>query len=374
MTNDPIDRYRLRRPDGVATPALVVYPKLIDVNLARLVGRARDPERLRLHVKTHKTPQIVERALAFGVAKHKCATLAEAAMLAAVGAADIVIAYPLVGPNIARFVALVERYPNVRFRPIADHADPLAHLANAVNQRGHAVEVLLDLDVGMGRTGVAPGPAALDLYGRLATTPGVAPGGLHIYDGHVNDEDAAIRRARAAKIVEELLPFIEKIDGLGLPIPRMVCGGTGTFPFWSEQAQTDRRVECSPGTLVLNDAGYARKYADLDFAPAAALLTRIVSKPKPNRLTLDLGSKALASDSAVSERVCLLDLPDAVIVSQSEEHLVVESPRAEAFAAGQMLYGWPNHICPTVALYPFLLVVEEGEVTGHWRVAARDRD
>jgi len=374
MTTDPIDRYRLRRPDAVLTPALAVYPKLIEANLARLVGRAGDPERLRLHVKTHKTPQIVERALDFGIAKHKCATLAEAAMLAAAGAADVVIAYPLVGPNIARFVALVEQFPNVRFRPIADHADSIAHLASALHQRGHAVEALLDLDVGMGRTGVAIGPVAQDMYWRLATTPGLSAGGLHIYDGHVNDSDVNVRRAKAAKIVEDVLPLLEKIDALGLPMPRLVCGGSGTFPFWAELAQTDRRIECSPGTLVLNDAGYSRRYADLDFPPAAALLTRVVSQPRSNRLTLDLGSKAVSSDSPVTERVRLLDLPDAVIVSHSEEHLVVETPRAKSMNPGQLLYAWPNHICPTVALYPSLLVVEEGDVTGRWQVAARDRD
>jgi D-serine deaminase-like pyridoxal phosphate-dependent protein len=131
-------------------------------------------------------------------------------------------------------------------------------------------------------------------------------------------------------------------------------------------------VECSPGTCVFWDFGYGSKLPDLDFLPAALLLTRVISKPGPNLLCLDLGHKAVASENP-HPRVQLLNLPEAKAVGHSEEHLVVETERAHEFAVGDCLYGNPWHICPTVALHGQAVVVRNGQVTERWRVAARER-
>ena len=131
-------------------------------------------------------------------------------------------------------------------------------------------------------------------------------------------------------------------------------------------------VECSPGTCVFWDAGYARNLPDLDFLPAAVLLTRVVSKPTPNRLCLDLGHKAVASEMP-HPRGVFLDLDDAKPVVHSEEHLVIETSRADHFAVGDCLYGIPWHICPTVALHREAVVVRKGRAEERWKVIARDR-
>ncbi|MDQ3624097.1 MAG: D-TA family PLP-dependent enzyme, partial [Verrucomicrobiota bacterium] len=151
-------------------------------------------------------------------------------------------------------------------------------------------------------------------------------------------------------------------------VAALVAGGTPTFPFHATQA--DR--ECSPGTTVLWDFGYGDAFADLPFSPAAVLLTRVISKPGANRLCLDLGHKAVAAENP-HPRVRLLELPDAVAVTHSEEHLVIETPRAGEFAVGDALHGIPRHVCPTVALHSEAVVVRDGAAAETWPIAARAR-
>ena len=114
--------------------------------------------------------------------------------------------------------------------------------------------------------------------------------------------------------------------------------------------------------------------------PAAVLITRVVSRPgspspisPTKRVTLDLGTKAVASDPAVERRVKLLDFPDHRVVGHNEEHLVVESPDGDRFNPGDVVYALPGHVCPTVALHKELLVAEGGKIVDRWLVAARDR-
>jgi D-serine deaminase-like pyridoxal phosphate-dependent protein len=123
---------------------------------------------------------------------------------------------------------------------------------------------------------------------------------------------------------------------------------------------------------VFWDSGYGNKLRDLDFLPAALVLTRVVSKPGGNRLCLDLGHKALGSEMP-HPRVQFLNLPDYNALTHSEEHLVIESAEADRFNIGDCLYGVPRHICPTVALYSSATVIENHQIVGSWKVAARER-
>ena len=153
-------------------------------------------------------------------------------------------------------------------------------------------------------------------------------------------------------------------------MPRLVIGGTPTFPIHAELDVPG--VECSPGTIMLQDHGYSERYPDLPFTPAALLLTRVISRPRPGRLCLDLGHKAVAADPA-GPRVRLLDIDDARPVMHSEEHLVIETAHADEFPIGTPLLAMPTHICPTVALHRRADVIEDGELVARWEVTARDR-
>jgi D-serine deaminase-like pyridoxal phosphate-dependent protein len=124
----------------------------------------------------------------------------------------------------------------------------------------------------------------------------------------------------------------------------------------------------------LQDHGYGTRFTDIEgFQPAALLLTRVISRPTANRITLDLGYKAVASDPPAGKRCVLLNVPDYEPVLQNEEHLVVETPAAGHFQPGDDVYALPTHICPTCAMHRQAYVVEAGKVTGTWGIVARDR-
>jgi D-serine deaminase-like pyridoxal phosphate-dependent protein len=358
--------------ESIPSPSLLVFEAAVARNLDRMIAIAGQPDRLRPHVKTHKMPELVRRVEAAGVSRHKCATLAEAAMIARAGGRDILIAYPLVGPNPALLADLVAAYPKTIFRATVDSAEAAAALDAAFDGADHPLPVLMDLDVGMGRTGVRFGREARELYAFLADLPNLAPDGLHAYDGHLGIPDLAERTASAHAVEDQVLMLRDQFRAWGFPVPRIVLGGTPSFPIHAALDEPD--IELSPGTCLLHDAGYARKFPDLPFETAAALLTRVVSRPGPGRVCLDLGHKAVAGDPPAGARVFLPALPDATFPIHSEEHLVAASDRAESLPIGTALLAIPVHICPTCALHRSALVIDaDGREIGEWDVAARDR-
>jgi D-serine deaminase-like pyridoxal phosphate-dependent protein len=368
-----MNRYRLNDPSRYFSPSLLVERTLVRRNLEAMIALAGGAERLRPHVKTHKMPAIVWMCEELGISKHKCATIAEAEMVAGAGGTDVLLAYPLVGPNIARFARLIRKYPETTFRVLVDH--PVAAEALAAGMQEQEVErpvpVLIDLEVGMGRTGIAPDDSAVALATLIARLPHLVLDGLSCYDGHIHDHDLEARRQSAASGIERTLALRARLEGLGLPVPRLVMGGTPTFPVHAALAEPG--IECSPGTCTLHDIGYATRYPDLPFTPAAVLLGRVISQPRPGRICLDLGHKAVAADPPAGTRLTLLDVPDAVLGTHSEEHLVVETPDAARFLPGTPVLALPTHICPTCALHRRAYVIEDGDLVDEWEIAARDR-
>jgi D-serine deaminase-like pyridoxal phosphate-dependent protein len=365
--------YKLSDVSGVFSPSLVLFPELIRRNIARVVEMAGGPQRLRPHVKTHKTREIARMLIDAGVTKHKCATIAEAEMLGTVGAPDVLIAYPLVGPNLGRLVELIRKYPQTQFSVLIDHPDATQALSDTMAKAGLTVGVLMDLDVGQHRTGIPVGDGAAALYELAGTRPGLRPNGFQLYDGHNNQPDRAEREAAVRAFIQPVLDLRAAVEKKGVPVPRLVCGGTPSFPVYAHMTDVPG-IECSPGTFVLHDAGYGPKYADLaGITPAAVLVTRVISRPTPDRVTLDLGNKAVGSDPPMANRVHLLDFPEYKVVGHNEEHLIVETPAAANYKPGDVVYALPGHICPTMALHRDVLVAEGGKITDRWAVASRDR-
>lgn len=367
----PDTRYQIDDTSSLLSPSLVIFRDLVEANLAEMVRIAGSPARLRPHCKTHKMREIIELQLARGITKHKAATMAEVEMLAQAGVKDIFWAYNPVGPNIGRVAAFVQEYPDVRLSVTGDHPRPIAQFAEAIAPTGQTVEVLLDIDSGMHRTGMACGPQARKLYEQIVASQGLRPGGFHLYDGQNNQKDPAERRTAVEAVYKTAAAFRDELVAAGFPVPRIVAGGTASFPIYSRIK--DPTLELSPGTIVLHDWGYSDMYPDLAFTPAAMLLTRVISRPTENRVTLDLGYKAVASDPPASNRLRFPDLPDAKAILQNEEHLVIETAEADRFLPGDQLWAIPRHICPTSALHKDVYVVSDGRIVGKWQVAARDR-
>ena len=360
--------YVIDREDVVTSPALLVYPDRMSENIRRMVEMAGRPSRLRPHLKTTKLPQVVQALLAQGIDRFKVATIAEAEMAARSGAPDVLLAYQPVGPNVGRLIDLIETFPATRFLALADDEGAIRALSAAAVARRVTIPLLLDLDTGMHRSGIAPGPPAAALYAVIASLPGLEARGFQVYDGHVRERDVARRKAQCDEEFAPVQTLREELTRQGLRVPLVVAGGSPTFPAHAQRPD----VECSPGTLVFSDLGTARNFPDLDFLPAALVFTRVVSHPGSGRVCVDLGHKAVAAENP-HPRVDFLNLPGAQAVGHSEEHLVLETPRAAEFPVGSSLYGLPWHICPTVALHDEAVIVRDGTVVDRWPVTARTR-
>ena len=350
----------------VDSPALLIYPERAEENVRRMIAIAGGPERLCPHVKTHKLAELVRMQMALGITKFKCATIAEAEMIARCRAANVVLAHQPVGPKVQRFIQLIKKFPETSFATIVDDESAIRTLSGAAVQAGAVIKLLLDLDCGMQRSGIAPGPKAATLYRLIESLPGLEAHGFHAYDGHIDDIDVAVRTRNCDEAFTAVAALRRDVSDLA--VPRIISGGTPTFPIHARRPD----VECSPGTSILWDASYGIQCPDLKFLNAALVLTRVISKPAENRLCLDLGHKAIAAEKP-HPRVQFLNLPDAKAITHSEEHLVVETSRASDFQVGDVLYGIPRHVCPTVALHAEAVVVRNGVTNERWKVASRDR-
>lgn len=361
------EAYRVENAEEVDSPALLVYPDLIAQNIRRAVAMV-NPERgtfLRPHVKTHKTPQIVRMMIDVGIDRFKCSTIAEAEMLGQAGAADVLLAYQPTAPKVARLAELRKKFPDTIFSCLVDNQTT----AETLSERfvDDPLPVFLDLNVGMHRTGTSP-EATFALYEHSASLPGIRVVGLHAYDGHIHAADVRQRKEEADAafaLVEDVLKAIGAYQDAALTL---VVGGSPTFPFHARR----EGVECSPGTFPLWDAGYATAFPDLEFVPAALLLSRVISVIDAQHLCLDVGSKAVAADAAWP-RLVFPEHPEAEALRQSEEHLVVRVPDTSAARVGDVWWGVPLHICPTVNLYESLHVVQDHQWAEDWEVIARRR-
>ena len=161
----------------------------------------------------------------------------------------------------------------------------------------------------------------------------------------------------------------ENLSSTGITVPNIIVGGSPTFPIHAKR----KNVECSPGTFIYWDKGYLDRCREQDFLPAAVLVTRVISLPSAQKICTDLGHKSVAAENEITRRVFFLNADDLIPVSQSEEHLVCETVGDHHYNTGDVLYGIPYHICPTVALYEMVYTIENGKITGEWKNVARDR-
>src|SRR4051812_34553378 len=212
-------KYALQDVSELLSPGLLIYRGLVRQNLQTMIEMARGAGRLRPHVKTHKMAEIVRLAESMGVRKHKCATLAEAEMVAAAGGTDVLVSYPLVGPNLKRFTNLVRGYRSTTFRTTVDDPDSARALSDAVSGLDRPVPVSVDLDIGMGRTGIEPGESAAELYALVDRLPNLVVDGLHAYDGHIHDTDVAQRKTNTWAGLERALSLRDRLLKRGQDVP-----------------------------------------------------------------------------------------------------------------------------------------------------------
>jgi len=368
MTNDPTSWYHIQNITEIDSPALVLYHERIKENIRQAILMAGNVSILRPHVKTHKIAEVSRLMLEQGITKFKCATIAEAEMLAMVQSPDVLLAYQPVGPKAERFMALIKKYPGTHFSCLVDNQDTATALSTLAISHHLIINVYLDLNIGMNRTGILPGEEALALWEHCLALPGIQPVGLHAYDGHINETDTALRQQQSDAIFAKAQSLREKIEAAHGQSLLIIIGGSPTFPMHLHR----QHVECSPGTFVFWDWSYLHQMPDEPFQLAALVITRVISRIDANTICVDLGHKSVAAEKPFP-RIHFLNAPGVTAVGQSEEHLVLKVADASQYHIGDVLYGSPMHICPTVALYERALVVKNGRVEEEWKVIARDR-
>lgn len=359
--------YAVDNIDEIDSPALLVYLDSVKENIRLVKTMVKRVDTLRPHVKTNKMSEACGLMLAEGINKFKCATIAEAEMLAMIKAPDVLLAYQPTGPKVSRFLQLINKYPETVFSCLIDNKTSAGLINKEAFLNNININVFIDINVGMNRTGISP-LNAFDLIAYLNALPNLNITGLHAYDGHIKDKDLIARKQNADIVFNQVysLKCHAKKD-LNVSL-KIVIGGSPTFPIHA----TRENVECSPGTFIFWDWGYKHSFPEQPFNYAALVITRVVSIIDAQFICTDLGYKSISSESPLP-RVHFLNAPEAVPFGHSEEHLVLQVPDASNYKIGDVLYGVPVHVCPTVALYETANVVDKKNVATSWKVMARNR-
>jgi 3-hydroxy-D-aspartate aldolase len=359
------------REDEIDTPALVIDLDAFEHNLDRMAGLlAPSQARLRAHAKTHKSPVIARLQMARGAVGQCVQKVAEAEVLAWGGIPDIVVSNEVVGTaKLARLAALA-RIATVAV--CADDAAQVSTIEAAAEAAAIRLPVLVEIDVGAGRCGVAPGPEAVALAQRIARSRHLIFGGLQAYHGSAQHKRTAEERRHLIEAAAAASRrTVEQLRQQGLECPIVGGAGTGTFEL---EVASGIYNEIQAGSYVFMDVDYARNLDESGhpistFRHALFVVSTVMSTPRPGIAVLDAGLKALAVDSGLP---LIWQRPDIRYVGASDEHGKLEVPsETGAPKLGEKLRLVPGHCDPTVDRYDWYVGVRNGRVESLWPVAAR---
>lgn len=366
------EEYQIGDLSHVMTPALAIYPEIVRRNISTtlaLVGG--DPNRWRPHVKTAKIAAVMHMLTEFGVRKFKCATTLELQTAISAGANDVLIAYPLAGANALRVRQIAESEPRVRISALVESCDQIA-----MWQGGH-VGLFVDINPGMNRTGVEQRDVPLILaLAKAIQNSKIEFRGLHYYDGHLHDSDHEALVAKAHSGYSRLLEIVSTLGANGNEIPEVITSGTPALHAAAKFAGFRKAKflhQVSAGTVVYCDVRSLQQLPP-GYAPAALVISRVVSNPCDGIVTCDAGHKSLAVDVGVPNCV-VMARPDLVPKQPSEEHLPLElAPGGVAPQLGSVVYLVPYHVCPTVNNFDHALFIRNSRIDGVEKVSARGRE
>jgi D-serine deaminase-like pyridoxal phosphate-dependent protein len=349
------------------TPALLVDLDVMEANIARIVGTCRaNGVSWRPHTKAHKTPEIAKMQIAAGAIGVTCAKLGEAEVMAAAGIRDILIANQIVG-----------RIKVGRLLQLADHADPivcvdsienLIELDAAFRNAGKRLRVAIEVNIGMNRAGVEPGPPVVAFAREIASRPGLRFVGVEGWEAHATTiADAADKERTIRDAVSALTASAQACTAAGHSVVIVSCGGTGTFPYCAQQPGV---TEVQVGGAIFSDMHYLTHY-HVNFAPALTVLTTVTSRPTPTRIVLDAGKKTMSGDAAMPAP---RDMPPISAMKLSAEHTKIdlEQPNAAPKVGDkiELIVGYSD---TTIHLHEEIVGVRGGRVDSVWRVAGRGK-
>lgn len=367
------ERYRIANLDDVMSPALVLYPEVITSNIERTVHLlGGNADRWRVHIKTSKLSYALRMLVDRGVRNFKCATTLELLVGCQSGATDILVAYPVVGANARRVREIAALFPSVRISVLIENREQLQQWI------GSSLGIFLDINPGMNRTGIEPDqPETIMRAIQYATGQGLEFRGLHYYDGQYGGFEERERTAAAHAGYDDLLALVTKIRTAGLRVPEIITAGTPTLPAsltYEKFRSNDFIHRVSPGTIVYCDAtALAQLPVKWGYAPAALVVSRVVSRPHDGVVTCDAGHKTVSADAGIPTCV-VVGHPELTPLSPSEEHLPMQSKTSPGPAIGDSLFLLPRHVCPTVNNFDSALIVRGGHIESVEKVSARGRE
>lgn len=379
MTDEELHRHLVGRQGSrrdLNTPVLVVDRDALDRNIARMADfAAANGLQLRPHAKTHKSADIARRQIAAGAVGQCCAKLGEAEVLADAGITGILITSPILSaPGIERLVALNERCDGLMC--VADNPQGARAIAAAVTARGgRPLTLLIDVDPGIHRTGVASPEAVADLYRAIAGEPALRYGGVQYYCGfqqHI--EGFAEREAAVRDRMDYFRTVLAALDAAGGTPPIVSGGGTGTHRI---DAAIGLFTELQVGSYIFMDDQYracalTAEHGEVPFEAALLIDTRVISANSPGLVTVDAGLKSMATD-AKPPLVTGGAADGTVYFFMGDEQGALVHPAGDLPALDMIVTLGAPHCDPTVNLYDFYHIVSGNTLVDIWPVTARGR-
>jgi D-serine deaminase-like pyridoxal phosphate-dependent protein len=369
----PSAPYLINDASDLLTPALAIYPGIVDRNIATTIGLlSGDPNRWRPHVKTVKLQFIMRRLVRQGIGQAKCSTTVELRTACAAGIQDVLLAYPVVGANAVRVRELAAENPEAQISVLAENP------AQAARWKGSRVGIFIDVNPGLDRTGIEQDhiPAILEVAAAI-TNAGLVFRGLHYYEGHLTASSFQQREKLAHCGYDRLMGIVKAVEHSGFRVGEVITSGTPAFPSAATYApfrESSFVHRASPGTVVFNDVtSLAQLPGEWGYQPAAVVLSTVVSHPRANLFTCDAGHKAVSADAGVPT-CAVAGHPDCTPLKPSEEHLPIEVNSGRRPEIGEPLYLIPRHVCPTVNNFDDALIIESNRVVGVEMVTARGHE
>jgi len=345
------------------TPALCLDVAALDANIERMAAFFREiPAGLRPHAKTHKCPLIAWKQLRAGAVGITCAKLGEAEVMARAGIRDILIANQIVGrQKIARLVNLAA-YTEVMVA--VEDIGNVRELNAAARAKGCVLRVLIEVDVGMGRCGVAPGARALELAREIRSLPGLSLEGIMGYEGHaVMAQPFERRRELAEEAMRSLIATRDLLTSEGVAVGIVSAGGTGTYQITGRYPGV---TEIQAGSYATMDAKY--RSVGIDFEIALTVLSRVISVRGDDHAVIDAGIKTMTTEFGLPQ---VLRPSGWEVARLSEEHGLLRRQGGAPLRRGDMVELIPSHGCTTINLHDAYFVTRDDIVEAVWPIAAR---
>jgi D-serine deaminase-like pyridoxal phosphate-dependent protein len=355
------------------TPALLVDLDALERNLGEMAELARAAGvALRPHWKTHKCPEIARRQIVLGAVGGTVAKPSEAEAFLDAGFDDLLIATPVV--DAAKIDRLIQRARGARLAVLVESAEGVSRWDERARRAGVRVSVMLEIDSGMGRTGVAPGSPAVELARDVAARPGLRLLGVMTHAGHAYEagsvqEGAAIGRAEGERLVETA----QAVRAAGIDCPVVSVGSTPTV---RHSSRVPGVTEIRPGNYVFHDRTQVGLGVVGEDRCALTVLATVVATPSADRVVVDAGSKTLSSDRARGGAAGfghVAGRPELSVARVWEEHGLIEDASGVGLRVGDRVRVVPNHACVVVNLHERLVAARGEKVEAVWSIAARGR-